>query len=434
MKRLWYKTLHHFFPDLLSYLEALPEPRRKNAVTYTLPTLFWVGVLLFMLKLETRRQLDYAFNTKHFCKNLEVFTKQPLPRMVSNDTLAYFMKLPTAEAILRQIRHWLIHQLLRRKSLAKYRLAGYYLIAIDGTGYAAFERRHCPYCLLKRKQGKVIYYYHAVLDAKLVTPNGFALSMETEFIENRPGAKRQDCELKAFYRLAPRLAQAYPQLRICLLMDALYANEKVLDLCARYNWRCLITFKRGSLPETYREYQVLKKRCLAQGAAFNHKREYQVCRWVTDLNYKFKDRHYLNAFECVATNQKTRKKTRYLWLTNMGVNQYNICSLVNQGGRLRWKAENEGFNTQKNGGYNLEHAYSYNYVAMKNFYLLMQIAHLFNQLVEKSNLLTDTIRKSLGSIRNIARQLLEELRTSLFEPHEIETALAQRFQIRFDTS
>ena len=326
MKSVLYKTVHHFFPGLLSYLKTLPESRRKNAITYSLPTQFWVGVLLFLLKLGSRRQLDYAFNTEQFLKNLAVFTKQRLTRMLSNDTLAYFW-MRSAEVVLRQVRYWMINQLLRRKCLTKYRLEGYYLIAVDGTGHLAFKRRHCRSCLTKKKQGKVMYYYHQVLDAKLVTANGFALSVETEFIENQPRTRRQDCELKAFYRLAPRLAQTYPQLRICLLLDALYANEKVLDLCAQYNWRCLITFKKGSLPETYQEYQSLTKRCLNQVAEFNHQNERQVCRWVTKLNYKFKDRHYVNALECQATNKKTRKKTWYLWLTTMTVSQDNIFYL-----------------------------------------------------------------------------------------------------------
>jgi hypothetical protein len=40
----------------------------------------------------------------------------------------------------------------------------------------------------------------------LVTTDGLAFSVMTEFIEN-PGEKptKQDCELKAFYRLADRL-------------------------------------------------------------------------------------------------------------------------------------------------------------------------------------------------------------------------------------
>ncbi len=49
-------------------------------------------------------------------------------------------------------------------------------------------------------------YYHNTLEAKLITPDGFALSIATEFIENEsPNVKKQDCELRAFYRLAPQL-------------------------------------------------------------------------------------------------------------------------------------------------------------------------------------------------------------------------------------
>lgn len=81
---------------------------------------------------------------------------------------------------------------------------------------------------------------------------------------------------------------------------------------------------------------------------------------------------------------------------------------------------------QKNGGYNREHAYSYDIKAVVNFYLLMQIAHIINQLMEKGSLLTANIRKKLGSTRHIARRLLEDLRNSLFEPSEIETTFTKR--------
>ena len=72
------------------------------------------------------------------------------------------------------------------------------------------------------QNGKTLYY-HNVLEAKLVTPNGFALSLMTEFIEN-PGENptKQDCELKAFYRLAQRLKKQFPRLPILLTMDGLF--------------------------------------------------------------------------------------------------------------------------------------------------------------------------------------------------------------------
>ena len=52
-------------------------------------------------------------------------------------------------------------------------------------------------------------------------------------------------------------------------------------------------------------------------------------------------------------------------------------------GRLRWKFENEGFDQQKNHGYDICHKYCRNaYRGMKNFYQCCQIAHMINQLVE----------------------------------------------------
>ena len=62
-----------------------------------------------------------------------------------------------------------------------------------------------------------------------------------------------------------------------------------------------------------------------------------------------------------------------------------MVEVATQGGRQRWREENEGFNTQKNSGLNLEHAYSHRCWAA--YYFLLQIAHLLLQLVEKGSLL-----------------------------------------------
>jgi hypothetical protein len=58
-----------------------------------------------------------------------------------------------------------------------------------------------------------------------------------------------------------------------------------------------------------------------------------------------------------------------------------VYSLVNGEGGQRLKIENQGFNMQKNGGYNLEHVYSENGNSAKCFYLLLQIAFIINQLI-----------------------------------------------------
>jgi len=115
--------------------------------------------------------------------------------------------------------------LIRKKFLYSYRLMDrWFVVAVDGTGMLTFPERHCPHCLTAVHNGKTVYYHH-VLEAKLITPNGFAFSMMTEFIENpEPDTDKQDCELKAFYRLAERLKKRFPRLPICLALDGLYAG------------------------------------------------------------------------------------------------------------------------------------------------------------------------------------------------------------------
>ena len=118
-----------------------------------------------------------------------------------------------------------------------------------------------------------------------------------------------------------------------------------------------------------------------------------------------------------------------MWLTTFRVGRDNVKSVA-LAGRMRWKIENEGFNIQKTGGYNLEHNYSEHEVALKNFYLVLQIAHIISQLMEKGSLLKGAVKKLFGSIRNFTRRLLESLRTSVFDLAEVEAAKQRKFQIR----
>ena len=113
---------------------------------------------------------------------------------------------------------------------------------------------------------------------------------------------------------------------------------------------------------------------------------------------------------------------------------HNVIALANQGGRLRWKIENEGFNVQKNGGYALEHPYSQAAVAAKVFYLLLQIAHLLCQLVEQGSLFRKAFPAGVGSAKNLAFRLLEAWRNLRLRAGELPQLFAARLQIRFNTS
>jgi len=75
--------------------------------------------------------------------------------------------------------------------------------------------------------------------------------------------------------------------------------------------------------------------------------------------------------------------------------------------RGRWKIEKEGFNNQKNGIYEIEHLNSWNSNAMKNHYLLTQVADSIMQIYLTWNPLRKEIKQS---IKNTSSRLLESFR------------------------
>lgn len=70
-------------------------------------------------------------------------------------------------------------------------------------------------------------------------------------------------------------------------------------------------------------------------------------------------------------------------------------------GRKRWKIENEGFNIQKNGTFDIGHLYSKNVTAIKVHYLMIQIAHMIRQMLEKGqNQLKEDVKEGRIKINN----------------------------------
>lgn len=434
-----FKTIKHFFPLFLKWLKNIEDPRNPNKTTYPPEVLFWIGICIFLLKIGARRQVKFKFNSTQFIANLNAWLGCDIERSPHGDTVKNFFSQVPIEVLL-TIRLKMIRTLLRKKCFQKGRLLNkYYLIAIDGTDWVCFSKRHCEHCLTKTLSNGRTIYYHPLLEAKLVLPNGMVISIGSVFIKNpsdwdrNPKAK-QDCELKAFYRLAPQLKKDFPQLQICLLLDSLYANQNVFSICKEYGWKYIITFKEGSIPTVAKEYHSLADLQPENTATYQNKRHNltQEYRWVTEINY---EDHLVNVIECKETTEKGT--TKFVWVTNLLPTKQNYRHIADEGGRLRWKIENQGFNTQKNGGYALEHQFCLDPVAMKNFYLSLQIAHLLNQLLEYGLLGgKKEIYRVFGSIKNIASALLAALQYTLTDFAELEEELSIPFQIRlyWDTS
>ena len=112
-------------------------------------------------------------------------------------------------------------------------------------------------------------------------------------------------------------------------------------------------------------------------------------------------------YEYEGKDKKDKKqKTTFRWITNLEINKRNLEELI-QAGRWRWKIENEGFNNQKNGLYRIEHLNSRNSNAMKNHYLITQIADILMQLYLAWN---PYVKELKQTIKNTSSKLLESFR------------------------
>ena len=398
--------------------------------------------MLFLFKMKSRRYFNDLRKEPQWEKNLAPFLgADTVPH---GDTIADLLA-QMIEADLEMVRTEGMRSLLRSRALESFRLLGrYYMVAFDGTQMYKFDQRHCEHCLTQtftRKDGtKQTFYYHSVLEAKLVSPTGMAFSIATEFIENTdPSASKQDCELKAFYRLLPRLRAEFPRLSIVLLLDSLFAGAPTFALCEEYRYSYLITFKEGAIPSIESEFQALHSLTPENTKVVIQKKEgkevHQTLRWVNQIDY---EGHLLSVLEQIERPLQPTppqpEQTRFKWLTDLKLTQNNCSTVANHGGRCRWKIENQGFNTQKHGEFELEHPYSLHRTAWKLFYLLLQITHNWEQCVLFSTLFHQ-LKPPQARTR---RGLFERLRgIFLFVPldwNQLWDVIRKPCQIRWDTS
>jgi hypothetical protein len=448
--RIFLKTFTHFFGPVARRFAGLPDPREPESpdeVKYSVASLVFLCVLMFACRLGARRQVRFQFFTTFLVELYGVlFDVDSVPHGDTMDGVLCGLPFEAVQEIIAGMTETLID----KKVLYPHRLfEQYYVVAVDATGMLVYHDRHCAHCLTKKHKSGKITYYHPVLEAKIVTPTGLVFSLMSEFIENPDDnpthteqQRKQDCETKAFYRLAQRLHARFPRLPLLLVMDGLYATGPVFKICRRYGWKFMITLTDDQVTTVNEEFESLAALTPQNRLTWiigNDREIEQRFRWVNAIGYTDSNggEHSVSVLECLDTRpdkDDVTQTTKFKWVTNVSVSAQNVVPLANEGGRLRWKIENEGFNVQKNGGYNLEHAYTKNKHGAQIYYLLMQVAHLLMQLMEKGSLLAARFAHGFGSARNLALRLLEALRNATLSQTQYDDLCTQPIQIRFNSS
>lgn len=407
------------FPKLLTEFNKLTDHRKRSE--YSMAELVTGVLFMFVFKEKSRNAYDNIKCEDNFRENIYHHFKFRLPHPDTSDEV--LRHIPPNE--LEDIKATIVSGLIDQKVFGQFRfLDKWYLVAVDGTGVATFEEKHCEHCLSKTSKNGVTYYFHYVLEAKIVTCSGLAISLASEFIENPSGDyQKQDCEQKAFVRLAAKIKKNFPRLPICILADGLYPNNTVFDICEKNNWMFIITLKEGCIKTFYEEAELLKVTAKKQTVcrAGKSTRTTLDYSYLNDIEYGERTFSWVECNETkVFVNGKPPSCKRFVYITN--VTQTNdIVIATADSGRLRWKIENEGFNTQKNLGYDLEHKYSrVSYRAMQNYYQLLQIAHMINQFVERSKEVVElTQERSKQTMIDLWKKLIAYLLMNQCETNDL---------------
>ena len=404
------KIQNKFYPELFKAFGETKDPRHASYIEYSNQVMLTSLYYKDICGISSMQEMTRKFNDDVVVKNIYGFIneedKEYLPHSVTINE--YLSKLNPKE--LGKIRDDIVKKMVRRKTFNDARILGKWLVIVDGTELDnTCVKKNDSYlerCYNKGTVDEYVRYHRSVLEAKIYFGDNLLASIGTEAIENSEEYQRkkyteeqikQDCESKAFIRLAAKIKKSFPRLPICIVADGLYVSEKVKNICKENDWDFIIRYKEGCAKSIEQEYKAIPEKEYAGDVEY-----------VNEIVYKD------GTVNFVKYKEKRVKKgeiitTEFKFITSIKVNKTNAKKIV-VAGRNRWKIENQGFNRQKNWQGDIEHACSHNERVQKNHYLMEQIADFIKQLYEYFYLFKNGIKKMQ---KNISSELLASLATTL---------------------
>ncbi len=333
------KVREKYCPDLFQNFAATKDPRHPSYIEYSnremLGTMFYKGIA----GIKSMQSMTYEFNREKVVENLSCFMggkeREYLPHAVTINE--YFERLDPDE--LQKVQQKQVCRLIRNKTFYDARFQKKWLVIVDGTQTYSGSRKLNEGCLErhynKGTDKEIVNYHCDVLEAKIVFGGSLVVSIASEFIENNgedaerqknmsEEKRKQDCETKAFKRLAEKVKKAFPRLPIILLADSLYASGPVMDICRDNQWEFLIRYKTGSIPSITEEYGKIPEKGTAGHAEF-----------INDIEYDGKTVNMLRFWEEKVSNGET-ERTEFQWLTSIRITEKNAEKIAGAG-RKRWK-------------------------------------------------------------------------------------------------
>ncbi|MBW2106513.1 MAG: transposase family protein [Deltaproteobacteria bacterium] len=431
-------VLRRILPDIVEMFSKVPDFRNPRKIKHKIAVLLMFGLLTFVFQKASRREANRELTTATFLENLQILFPD-IEALPHHDTLNRVLTVIDVNEI-EKIQADMIKKFIKSKKFVNYLIDNCYPIAIDGTQKLSYNFLWAEECQEWSYQEKKRYSCY-VLEASLAFHNGMVLPLATEvlsYMEGDEGSDKQDCETEAFKRLAKRIKGYFPKLKVMVLLDGLYPNGPIIELCRKYRWQFMMVLKDDSLPSVWEEVEGLKILETDNHLRRKWGNRIQHFWWVNHIDYFYDNDKKTQQVHVVVCEENweeiskdsdaiVEKTLKHAWISSEPLTRWNVHERCNLGARYRWGIEGE-FLVEKRHGYQYEHAFSFNWNAMKGYHLLMRLAHFINVFAEHTELLIG--RFLHVGVKAFIKFLDETIRGPWLDHEWLKKKLREPYQMR----
>jgi hypothetical protein len=381
--------------------KKVPDHRDPSRITFPLEDILMSGFAIFSLKFPSLLKFeDEIRNKRKGRSNLQtIYNVKDVPSDTRMREVLDEVKTPS----LRKPFTDLFALAQRFKILEGFEFfEDEYLMSVDGSGYFMSDAVHCDQChRTVNKNDNSVRYHHEMLVGSIVHPDiRCVLPLAPEPLKKQDSKSiKSDSESSGMKRFLSDFRREHSKLKVTVVTDALHATGPMIKLLKEYDMGFILSTQPGSHASLFKALESwgaqgkVKEfsRSEILGVKIKKKRT-QTFRYANrilmnhthlDLAVNVLDFEEVTEWTS-AKGQLKREVTKFTWVTDKTITKDNAPKIM-QGGRARWKIENETFNSLKNQGYEFEHNFGHGYKNLSvNMSYLMMMAFLFDQLLELS--------------------------------------------------
>lgn len=344
------KVWRSILPTIIKKFSRIPDPRRTKSVKHKLVVLMIFGLMAFVFRLSSRREMNRELTGAIINNNLKKIFPE-LDSIPHADTLARMLEKINPKNI--ESAHVdLVHELIRKKKFKKLLINGCLPISIDGAQKLFRDGLLHDSHWLQRTVGKdktqVEQQYVYSIEANITLQNGLNIPLLTEYLymENNqlinPTGK-QNCEINAFERMAKKLKNYFPRLKMALFMDAPYATQNVMGILHGYGWQYMINLPKNKLKDLAKLINKKRKSKIMIPDQPYYRSRRQEFYWVNEIEYGYDWNLRISLIACLERREELNKKTgeieikysEHAWISSIPASISNVHEICNLGARKK---------------------------------------------------------------------------------------------------